>query len=109
MKYLCITIFVILLLLFILKQFNDNEHFKNCIQYFNKSNLTNNNLCQTYFVKKRPNYVCDKLINLGWNPDWKQSDLIQSNKFTKNLNNKITKEIGTITTNQIKNCFPNYI
>lgn len=109
MKYLCITIFVILLLLFILKNFNDNEHFKNCIQYFNNPNLTNNNICQTYFNKKPQNDICDKLIQLGWNPDWKQSDLIQSNKFTKNINKKIYNKLGLITTNQIKNCFPNYI
>jgi hypothetical protein len=111
MKYILITIFAILVILYILKNYTEN--FKDCISYFNENNLSNknNNRCMTYFKEENEedNNLCNELIKLGWNPNWKQSDLFKSDKLTQKLNKKIYNKLGTITTNDIKKCFKSYI
>lgn len=84
-----------------------SENYQNCIDVFNKSiNKSYENNCRKQFKK---NNLCSKLIQYGWNPNWKQSKLNSSNKNIKQIHKKIYNEFGNVTTSQIVQCFPNYI
>lgn len=103
-----ISILIFLILLYIFYIFNKLNIYNLNNEFFTE------NKCSNYFFKKKPqsniknNIICDKLLEIGWNPNWKRTNLYRNNKFTKQLNKKIKKKIGVLTTKDIKQCFPNF-
>lgn len=99
--------FIIIITIYTYKKYIFYENYQNCIDVFNNSiNKSYENNCRKQFKK---NNLCSKLIQYGWNPNWKQSSINPRNKDIQKLHKKIYNEFGNVTTSQIVQCFPAYI
>jgi len=111
MLYIIFTIIIMILLLYFVLKYHTNEKFSDCINYFNSKNKSLNdiNICKKQFRQSKKQNLCSRLIELGWNTNWKQSDLDPNSPTIQELNKKIYKEFGNLKTSQIQQCFGNYI